>query len=115
MTASHAWLIPGAAGFIGSHFVRRLLAAGERVVALDALTYAGRRENLPEHPNLSFVRDTILNKERVFALLQEHRALRLVNFAAETHVDNSILSPDAFLETNVNGTYALLGAALRHF
>jgi dTDP-glucose 4,6-dehydratase len=115
MTPSHAWLIPGAAGFIGSHFVRRLLAAGERVVALDALTYAGRRENLPGHPNLSFVRDTILNKERVFALLQEHRALRLVNFAAETHVDNSILSPDVFVETNVNGTHALLDAALRHF
>jgi len=113
------WLVTGGAGFIGANFVlaaRRLGAA--RVVNLDKLTYAGHRENLAalaadrEHV---FVHGDIGDQALVAKLLAEHRPDAIVNFAAESHVDRSILGPQAFIDTNIVGTHTLLSAALRHW
>ena len=108
--------ITGGAGFIGANFVRQWLArAGEgRVVVLDALTYAGNLENLAgleRDPRYLFVRGDICDEEAVRALLEQHRIDTVVHFAAESHVDRSILGPDEFIRTNVLGTHALLKAA----
>jgi dTDP-glucose 4,6-dehydratase len=110
-------LVTGGAGFIGSAFVRRLLArdAGARVTVLDKLTYAGNRANLAEvasHPGLTFVEGDIADAELVERLTAETDAI--VNFAAESHVDRSIEEPGAFLQTDVIGTFVLLEAARRH-
>ncbi|WP_304454022.1 dTDP-glucose 4,6-dehydratase [Nocardiopsis sp. YSL2] len=110
-------LITGAAGFIGSNYVRRLLsgaygASGVRVTALDKLTYAGNLENLApvrEDPRLTFVRGDICDARLLAELMPGHDAV--VNFAAETHVDRSIDGADAFVRTNVLGTAAVLQAA----
>jgi dTDP-glucose 4,6-dehydratase len=99
-------VVTGGAGFIGSHFVRRLLAAGEDVVVLDKLTYAGNRANLPDDAEL--VEGDIAEAEDVAALGTFDA---LVNFAAETHVDRSILGPQEFVRTDVTGTLVLLQAA----
>jgi dTDP-glucose 4,6-dehydratase len=109
-------MITGGAGFIGSNFVRYALgqSMAERIVVLDALTYAGNLSNLAEHldqPNLRFVRGDICDKAGVEALLREERLDTIVHFAAESHVDRSIVEPDAFIRTNVTGTHALLEAA----
>jgi dTDP-glucose 4,6-dehydratase len=112
-------LVTGGAGFIGSHFVRRLLAAGQhRVVTLDKLTYAGNLASLAEvldHPEHNFVRGDIADFDLVAMLLREHRPLAIVNLAAETHVDRSIDSPQPFVQTNVVGTSRLLEAARDHW
>ncbi|MCL2769135.1 MAG: dTDP-glucose 4,6-dehydratase [Solirubrobacterales bacterium] len=106
-------LLCGAAGFIGSHFARiRLEEHGDEVVVLDRLTYAGREENLRdlrEHSGFAFLRGAIEDREAVEAAVQGCDAI--VNFAAETHVDRSIAEPDAFVTTQVMGTYVLLEAA----
>ena len=109
-------LVTGGAGFIGSNFVHYLLKTrpGVKIVNLDALTYAGSRENLKELSDPSrhtFVHGDICDRELVGELLRLHRVDTLVNFAAETHVDRSILNPEPFLRTNIQGTYALLEAA----
>ncbi|MFC1437562.1 dTDP-glucose 4,6-dehydratase [Streptacidiphilus sp. N1-10] len=109
-------LVTGGAGFIGSHFVRRLLAADDvdQITVLDALTYAGHRENLGEaltDPKLEFVQGSILNAHLVDELVQQHTAV--VHFAAESHVDRSFFEAGAFLRTNVLGTYTLLDAVRR--
>jgi len=109
-------LITGGAGFIGTNFVRHWLARkGEgRVVVLDALTYAGNIENLAgleANSRFSFVRADICDEAKVLALLKAHAIDTLVHFAAESHVDRSILGPDDFIRTNVVGTHALLKAA----
>jgi dTDP-glucose 4,6-dehydratase len=107
-------LVCGGAGFIGSNFVRlRVRDEGDEVVALDKLTYAGRRENLQDLPDVELVVGAIEDAEAV------DRAIgsgvdAIVNFAAETHVDRSISEPDAFVRTNGQGTYELLEAARRH-
>lgn len=111
-------LVTGGAGFIGANFVRYLLEADRqlRVINLDALTYAGSRENLRDLPDPArhvFVHGNICNRELVDALLAEHRIDTIVHFAAESHVDRSIRSADAFIETNVRGTCVLLEAARR--
>ncbi len=109
-------LVTGAAGFIGSNFVHYWLKENpeSRVIALDALTYAGNRANLDSveaHPNFNFVHADILETDRIEQLLREERIDTLVHFAAESHVDRSIHGPDAFLKTNIEGTHSLLKAA----
>jgi len=110
-------LVTGGAGFIGSHFVRRLLAEGDEVVVLDKLTYAGNPANL-EGLSVSLVVGDIADAELVARAAEGCHAL--VNFAAETHVDRSILGAAEFVHTNVLGTQTLLewarstGARLVH-
>lgn len=109
-------LITGGAGFIGSNFVRHWLANSRsgRVVVLDALTYAGNIDNLADvaaDARYVFVRGDICDEAGVAELLSKFRIDTIVNFAAESHVDRSILGPDDFIRTNVLGTHALLKAA----
>ncbi|MBP8536777.1 dTDP-glucose 4,6-dehydratase [Streptomyces sp. MK37H] len=110
-------LVTGGAGFIGSHFVKRIIRAEDvaTVTVLDALTYAGHIENLGTaflSPKLTFVHGNILDAELVDGLMTKHTAV--VHFAAESHVDRSFFAAAAFLETNVRGTQTLLDAAMRH-
>jgi dTDP-glucose 4,6-dehydratase len=110
-------LVTGGAGFIGSNFVLEAVGRGHKVVNLDALTYAGNMDNLASlqgNPSHTFVHGSILDGPLVTGLLSEHRPDALVHFAAESHVDRSILGPAAFVETNINGTFTLLEAALKH-
>ncbi|MED4884123.1 dTDP-glucose 4,6-dehydratase [Bacillus smithii] len=109
-------LITGGAGFIGSNFVRYILEKypNYKVVNYDLLTYAGNLENLKEvenHPNYTFVKGNINNRELVDYLVKTHEIDVIVNFAAESHVDRSITDPSIFLKTNVLGTQALLDVA----
>ncbi|MBT6253900.1 dTDP-glucose 4,6-dehydratase [Candidatus Uhrbacteria bacterium] len=110
-------LVTGGAGFIGSNFVRYFLREHpeDEVVNLDALTYAGNLENLSDiegDPRYTFVHGSITDRDLVFDLVKDVDAI--VNFAAESHVDRSILDADAFVKTNVLGTLVLLDAALAH-
>jgi dTDP-glucose 4,6-dehydratase len=108
-------LVTGAAGFIGSCYVRGLLAAPDppRVTVLDKLTYAGNLDNLDlDHPALEFVQGDIRDAELVDKLMAE--ADQVVHFAAESHVDRSISGATDFVLTNVVGTQTLLDAALRY-
>jgi dTDP-glucose 4,6-dehydratase len=112
-------IVTGGAGFIGSCFVRMALLNqwAERVVTLDKLTYAGNLENLQpvEHlPGYAFVQADICDGERIEALLASEKPDALVHFAAESHVDRSIHSPAPVIQTNFNGTFALLEAARKH-
>lgn len=104
-------LVTGGAGFIGSAYVLQARRAGVRVINLDKLTYAGNPANLSSlagDPDHVFVRGDIGNEELVAFLLQTHKPDAVVNFAAESHVDRSIVAPDAFVRTNVLGTSVLL-------
>ena len=116
MTLRHI-LVTGGAGFIGSNFVRHALARDPelRVTVLDKLTYAGNLANLADvvaDPRYAFVRGDIGDPAIVDQLAAEADAI--VNFAAESHVDRSIDAPDAFIQTDVHGTFILLEAARRH-
>jgi len=109
-------LITGGAGFIGSNFIRYFLKKYSdcSIINMDKLTYAGNLENLrvvENDKNYIFVRGSICNKELVDYMFSEHRIDCVVNFAAESHVDRSILGPDIFVETNVKGTQILLDVA----
>jgi len=111
-------LVTGGAGFIGSHYVRTLLAGGypgyedARVTVLDKLTYAGNRDNLPAvHPRLDFVQGDICDLPLLLRLLPGHDAV--VHFAAESHVDRSLEAAAEFVRTNVGGTQNVMEAALR--
>lgn len=109
-------LITGGAGFIGSNFVRYLLLTEPdvQVVNLDNLTYAGSLENLNDLANIeryTFVRGDICNRSLVDRSLRQHKIDTIVHFAAESHVDRSILGPEQFIQTNVIGTFTLLEAA----
>ncbi len=109
-------LCTGGAGFIGSNFVHHLLAARPelRVVTLDALTYAGSRENLRDLPDPQrhrFVHGDITDRAAVERLFAEEAVDTVVHLAAESHVDRSIVAPDAFIHTNVVGTFTLLEVA----
>jgi dTDP-glucose 4,6-dehydratase len=104
-------LVTGGAGFIGSHFVRRLVESGNEVVVLDKLTYAGNRENL-EDVSHTFYEGDIADAEAVAEAAATCEAI--VNFAAETHVDRSIIGPAEFILTDVVGTQVLLDHARRH-
>jgi dTDP-glucose 4,6-dehydratase len=108
--------ITGGAGFIGANFVRHWLGNSKegRVVVLDALTYAGNIDNLAgldKDPRYVFVKGDICDEPAVRALLEQHHIDTVVHFAAESHVDRSILGPDDFIRTNIVGTHALLKAA----
>lgn len=109
-------LITGGAGFIGSNFVRHILNTypDYKVINLDLLTYAGNIHNLDDvmgNPNHVFLKGNITNRELVRKLIKEHGINAFVNFAAESHVDRSIVNPGVFIETNIQGTLALLDAA----
>ena len=108
-------LVTGGAGFIGSNFVLDWLArSDEPVVNFDKLTYAGNLNNLAslnQDPRHIFVQGDIGDQAHVARLLAEHRPRAIVHLAAESHVDRSISGPAAFIDTNVNGTFALLEAA----
>jgi len=109
-------LVTGAAGFIGSNFVYYMLEKHpeDRIVALDALTYAGNLETLAgalDNKNFKFIKGDIADKEHVFEIFKEEKPDIVVNFAAETHVDRSIKDPGIFVRTNVGGTQVLLDAA----
>jgi dTDP-glucose 4,6-dehydratase len=109
-------LVCGAAGFIGSTFVElRVREHGDEVTVLDALTYAGREDNLTDvSDQIRFVRGHIEDPEIVARALADSGAEAIVNFAAETHVDRSIADPYAFTVTNALGTHVLLEAARGH-
>ncbi len=108
-------LVTGGAGFIGSNFVLEWLQqAGARSVTLDALTYAGNPANLAQlkgDDRHVLVRGDIADRALLGRLLREHKVRAVVNFAAESHVDRSILGPGAFVQTNIVGTFALLEEA----
>jgi dTDP-glucose 4,6-dehydratase len=115
---SKTLLVTGGAGFIGSNFVLQAIAAGHAVVTLDALTYAGNLENLSSlngNPAHTFVQGDINDDTLVRSLLSNHRPAAIVHFAAESHVDRSILGPEVFLRTNILGTFTLLQASLDHY
>lgn len=109
-------LVTGAAGFIGANFVRywQTRHPADTIVALDALTYAGNRASLPaETPQFIFVHGSILDAPLLDSTMDRHQIDTVVHFAAESHVDRSIRTPETFLETNVTGTFRLLEAARR--
>jgi dTDP-glucose 4,6-dehydratase len=116
---SRRLLITGGAGFIGSNFVHHWCHnyKSDRVVVLDALTYAGNRQNLASlenRDNFRFVRGDICDRAFIDRILQEENIDTVAHFAAESHVDRSILGPDAFIQTNVVGTFTLL-ESFRHY
>lgn len=108
-------LITGGAGFIGSNYVAYILEdTTDEVFVLDKLTYAGNLENLElvaALPNYHFIKGDICDKELVEGLFSKHQFDKVVHFAAESHVDNSITGPAAFIDTNIVGTFNLLQAA----
>lgn len=108
-------LVTGGAGFIGSNFIRYLLSldAGYEIVNLDKLTYAGNLENLKEvenNSNYQFVKGDICDQKLINGLVVKEKFDAIINFAAESHVDRSILSAGDFVQTDVFGTYVLLEA-----
>lgn len=112
-------LVTGGAGFIGSNFVRYLLNTEPEVhvIDLDALTYAGSLENLDDLPDPArheFIKGDICDRSLIDRLLRRYEIDTVVHFAAETHVDRSILGPDQFIQTNVVGTFNLL-QAVKHY
>jgi dTDP-glucose 4,6-dehydratase len=112
-------LVTGGAGFIGSNFVLSSMEkTAATIVNLDLLTYAGNPENLASLEGDArhlLVRGDICDAELVAALLERHRPRAIVHFAAESHVDRSIVAPEAFLRTNVHGTYVLLDQAKKYW
>jgi len=113
------WLVTGGAGFIGSNFVLAERKLGKtRVVNLDRLTYAGNPLNLEElrdDPHHIFIHGDIGNSTLVRQLLRDHRPSAVLNFAAESHVDRSIVGPEDFIQTNVVSTFRLLEAIRHHW
>ncbi len=113
------FIVTGGAGFIGSHFLHHMLFAhpNDRFVCLDKLTYAGSLSTIQpllDDPRFRFVQADICDRRAVYALFAEERPDIVVHFAAESHVDRSIETPEAFLQTNVLGTQVLLDAC-RHY
>ncbi|MCB8951887.1 MAG: dTDP-glucose 4,6-dehydratase [Ardenticatenales bacterium] len=109
-------LVTGGAGFIGANFVHYVLDRypDYHVIVYDKLTYAGNLDNLlplNANPHYHFIRGDICDAAAVAAAIRRHNVDTIVNFAAETHVDRSIMAPDAFIQTDVYGTYVLLEAA----
>ena len=113
--SSNKVLITGGAGFIGSNYVDHVLEVdSDEIFVLDKLTYAGDMKNLEgatAHKNFHFILGDICNTDLVNELFSKHHFDRVVHFAAESHVDNSISDPGAFIHTNITGTFNLLNAA----
>ncbi|MBC7871032.1 MAG: dTDP-glucose 4,6-dehydratase [Chitinophagaceae bacterium] len=112
-------LVTGGAGFIGSAFVRYMVEKYPHynIIVYDKLTYAGNMDNLlivDDEENYRFVRGDIAHRETVHHVLQDHAIDTVVNFAAESHVDRSILTPDAFIHTDVAGAYIILDESYKH-
>jgi dTDP-glucose 4,6-dehydratase len=112
-------LVTGGAGFIGSNFILYWLKKypQDKILNLDKLTYAGNLENLKSvenNPNYNFVKGDICNLSLVDSLIKKYNIDTIVHFAAESHVDRSILDPAPFIKTNIEGTYVLLEAALKN-
>jgi len=112
-------LVTGGAGFIGSNFIRMMLAQhpDREVVNVDKLTYAGNLDNLADMGGdcrHTFIRADIADREQMNEILERHRPDAIVNFAAESHVDRSILDASPFIETNVKGTQVLLEATRKY-
>ena len=113
-------LVSGGCGFIGVNFVRLLLETRDdlQVVNLDKLTYAGNLQSLADvegHPRYTFVRGDICDDVLIENLFEQHNIQAVVHFAAESHVDRSITGPDAFVRTNVFGTFTLLEGAKKYW
>lgn len=113
-------LVTGGAGFIGSNFIPYFLEKNEgfRVINLDLLTYAGNLDNLKEvenNPRYTFVKGDICDRQLVETLFEKHNLAGVIHFAAESHVDNSISGPEAFIRTNINGTFTLLDVARKNW
>ena len=110
-------LVTGGAGFIGSNLVRHLIGAGETVVNLDKLTYAGNLQNLAsiDRDKHNFVNGDIADHELVSSVLNQHTPRAVINLAAESHVDRSIHDSESFIQTNVVGTFRLLRASLSYW
>ncbi|MEO0835116.1 MAG: dTDP-glucose 4,6-dehydratase [Cyanobacteria bacterium J06642_3] len=113
-------MVTGGAGFIGSNFVRHWCEQhpGDRLIVLDALTYAGNRANisdLEQTANLKFIQGDIGDRQLLDELLQTENIDAIAHFAAESHVDRSILEPGAFIQTNLVGTFTLLEAFRQHW
>ncbi len=112
-------LVTGGAGFIGSAFVRHMVGSypDYNIICFDKLTYAGNVDNLlpiSDEENYRFERGDVADRTDVSRALSEYRIDTVVNFAAETHVDRSILAPDAFIHTDVVGVYILLDEGRKH-
>ena len=113
---SRSLLVTGGAGFIGCNFIQFWMRhhPNDRIVNLDLLTYAGNLENLrtvEDRPNYTFVQGDICDQSLVEQLIEAHQVDTIVHFAAESHVDRSILGPGTFVRTNVQGTFTMLEAA----
>lgn len=112
-------MVTGAAGFIGSALVRQLVGEGAReVVCVDKLTYAGNLDSLASvarSPRFRFYQLDIADRDAIRMLFERHRPCAVLHLAAESHVDRSIDAPGEFIQTNVNGTYALLEEARRYW
>lgn len=118
MTRQHRILVTGGAGFIGSNFVLGWIGNGGSVINLDLQTYAGNPENLASlqgNDRHELVRGDIGDAALVSDLLARYKPRAIVHFAAESHVDRSIADPDAFIRTNVNGTFTLLEQARQYW
>lgn len=115
-----AILITGGAGFIASNFIPFFLKENSnfKVVNVDKLTYAGELSNMIEiadHQNYQFVKGDICDGDLILSLFKKHDIKGVIHFAAESHVDNSISNPDAFIQTNVFGTFTLLDVARNYW
>ena len=113
-------LITGGAGFIGSNFIEYIINKYSEyfIINLDKLTYAGSENNLSKvslKDNYKFIHGDICDKELIKRIFNEYNVKNVINFAAETHVDNSILNPDEFIYTNVIGTFSLINTAKEHW
>ena len=114
-------LVIGGAGFIGTNFVFKKLHSKvdrEKIVVMDALTYSGNLDNLRTVKNdkfFTFVQGDITNENDIESTLEKYKPNSIINFAAETHVDRSIVGPDAFIKTNIFGVYNLLKQSLKYY
>jgi dTDP-glucose 4,6-dehydratase len=116
------YLITGGAGFIGSHFAIKIAQLGHKAIVLDALTYAANMQNLAEIKNpqknpdsLKFIKGNIIDQKLINEILVDEKIDYIVHFAAESHVDNSIKSPESFIQTNIVGTFNLLNCGLNYW
>lgn len=112
-------LITGGAGFIGSNFIELILEEDDVIVFnIDKLTYAGNLDNLKavdQNKNYHFIHGDICNRQLVEEIFRKHKITDVIHFAAESHVDNSIKSPQAFIETNILGTFTVLDVAYKNW